>query len=96
LIENAIYLYGHSKVRTTKNQELTRLIGRRLKDSLGDSCDGMTAAIQDGLEAVRRAERSASAREHGVVVDIAGNGAADTDSGALMSAGAEASRDNGS
>ncbi len=46
-------------MRTGKNEELTKLIGRRLKDMLGSDDDGpmdTSAAIWQSLEALRRTE----------------------------------------
>jgi hypothetical protein len=60
------------EVKLQKNQELTKLIGRRLKDALGSSDEsGLPAAFGDGLEAIRRAERGL-AGDRGLVVDIGG------------------------
>jgi aryl carrier-like protein len=83
-------------VRTFKNQELARLIGRRLKESLGEHGEGMPSAIRDGLDAVRRAEKQAALKENGIVVDFAGLDDADATQGALSCDAAEESRDSGS
>jgi len=45
------------EVKTHKNQELTKLIGRRLRESFAGRDDGgLPVAIADGLELLRQAE----------------------------------------
>ncbi len=57
-------------VKIQKNQELTKLIGRRLKDALGSQdASGLPAAFGDGLEAIRRAEMSLGGNR-GLPVDL--------------------------
>jgi hypothetical protein len=46
------------KVKTEKNQELTRLIGRRLREACGrDFDDELPTEIAGGLAALREVER---------------------------------------
>ena len=48
---------GQTKVRTDKNQELTRLIGRRLREACGRDIDNeLPAAIAGGLATLREVE----------------------------------------
>jgi hypothetical protein len=65
-----------------KNQELTRLIGRRLKEAIGGAGSGLPAAIDEGLAALRRAE-ARLAGSVDPVVDI-GNGAVGASGGATV------------
>ena len=51
-------------MRTGKSEELTKLIGRRLKEMLGAdeaSAESMSAAIQRGLQALSRLEHGSVA-----------------------------------
>jgi hypothetical protein len=64
-------------VRNLKNRELTKLIGRRLIEALGDGEDmRLPPEISDRLEALRRAERREAEAIGGVAIDI---GAGDDD-----------------
>lgn len=58
-------------MKTLKNKELTKLIGRRLKEALGDSeGHGLPPGISDGLDALRRAEVLAGATGRGLVAGV--------------------------
>lgn len=59
------------EVRTLKNQELTKLIGRRLKQALGDGeAGGLPPSIQDSLDGLRRAEMTWGASSPPVAVNL--------------------------
>jgi hypothetical protein len=84
-----------AQVRNNQNQELTKLIGRRLRESLGDDSGDLPTAIQDGLDAVRRAEKLEAMRDRPMMVDIGEGGG--TEAGHGMSAyAAEGSRETSS
>ncbi len=79
-------------VRQLKNQELTKLIGRRLKETFEDSDSGLPRAFSEGLDAIRRAEKQQAGGLREIVLDI-GNG----DNGATVAdSHAEAAEVNGS